>query len=273
MVILLYLIGVIWMIASPSSFFTVALLLIAGTVIYYINQREKTKRLSEELSKKNEERKLALKKIREKYNVPVNYRNVRYKHGHPSIQKDNFDAYIWTDNEILYIVDKTIDFNIGKIEIPLKDIEYYDVRGEVHRETKISGGETVGGGTSIGGAIAGGLIAGEAGAIIGSRKKVKSQPIVSKTITHDERETFLNFFINDKGYTIFFDSKAYNSLFDIIPNKSYTSIYNSYIVNQANKDEREKTLNQIRKIAQLRDEGILSDEEFEEKKKQLLDKI
>ncbi|WP_010243672.1 hypothetical protein [Acetivibrio cellulolyticus] len=74
--------------------------------------------------------------------------------------------------------------------ILLDKIEYYATRGEIVHENKITGGG--GGGSSIKGAVIGGVIAGEAGAIIGSRKKL--DPIKSELIAHDNRETFLNFF-------------------------------------------------------------------------------
>lgn len=262
-----------WMIESPTTLFCIIVLVIIIGIVVYLNDKKKKKRESEELAKKQEEERIALEKLIKKHNVPNKCTDIWYNYGHPLVKKKYFYMFIWADNEKLYFVDKSIENNIGKIEISIIDIEYYEIRGEVHREIQVSGGGVSGGGSSIGGAIAGGLIAGEVGAVIGSREKIKSNPITSKTITKDKRETFLNFFIDNEKYSMFFDYEGYNTLLNIIPDKAYTNIYNSYIMSQINKDEKEKIVNQIKKLAELRDEGILTEDEFIKKKKDLLSKI
>ena len=88
------------------------------------------------------------------------------------------NAFLWKkENELQFFPDTPRQSNanlylsgpIRVLSIPIKDIEYFKVKGEVFRETKISGGG--GGGSSIKGAVAGSLIAGDTGAVIGSRKK------------------------------------------------------------------------------------------------------
>jgi hypothetical protein len=189
-------------------------------------------------------------------------------------------VYIWkSDGNICFFpcspetVD-SISFATLKINsVPVSQIEYFSKRGEVFRENKISGGG--GGGSSIGGAVAGGLIAGEAGAVIGSRKKVNE--IKSELITHDTRETFLNYFDGNERHSLFFDDNAFQRFNDLIPEKEFSivnAIKSSEIIkNQVSANSQKSVTDQLRELAKLRDDGIITENEFNEKKKQLLDKI
>jgi hypothetical protein len=189
-------------------------------------------------------------------------------------------VFIWkSDSNIFFFPcsPETIDsisFATLKINsIPVSQIEYFSKRGEVFRENKISGGG--GGGSSIGGAVVGGLIAGEVGAIIGSRKKVKE--IKSELIMHDTRETFVNYFVGNEKHSLFFDDNAFQRFNDLIPEKEFSivnAIKSSVIIkNQGNANSQRNVTDQLRELAKLRDDGIITENEFNEKKKQLLDKI
>lgn len=185
-------------------------------------------------------------------------------------------VYLWKkENQLLFFpFSPSNSIPIKLSSIPIKNVEYFKISGEVYRETKISGGG--GGGTSVKGAIVGSVIAGDTGAIIGSRKKVDS--IKSELITHDERKTLFNYFDGDKERrSLYFRSKDYSSFNDLIPEKEFnivTSIKSSQLIrSQIRIDENKTTTEQIRELAKLKDEGIITEEEFNEKKKILLDKI
>ncbi|AST57754.1 hypothetical protein Thert_01760 [Thermoanaerobacterium thermosaccharolyticum] len=75
--------------------------------------------------------------------------------------------------------------------MPYKDIKYFTTQGSISKEIKITGCGGDLGGSSIGGAIIGGIIAGGVGAIIGSRKEGRIEPIKTEIITHDDKETIL----------------------------------------------------------------------------------
>ena len=229
---------------------------------------EKYKRDQEEVREMKEE----LEKFRKENEIPEN-QIIYYKHGHPLVKKKNFNAFIWKDDENLYFYDKGTRNNIGKITIPIKNIECFAERGEFYKETKITGGGISGGGSSIGGAIKGGILAGGAGAIIGSRKPIKSEPIKSEIVTHDGRETFLNFFIDGRKHSMFFGYKGYDILLDIIPEKEFNSINKNNVAKKSNDISKGSTINQIRELSKLKDEGILTENEFDEKKRELLSKI
>ena len=96
------------------------------------------------------------------------------------------------------------------LDVPLKDFIYFKKEGSVQYTTEVSGG-----GTSLGGAIIGGVIAGGAGAIIGSRKSVKS-----KTVEHDNRVTIIK---TRKGeYTG--EADLYKVLMKVVPEKELTQL-------------------------------------------------
>lgn len=198
--------------------------------------------------------------------------------------------YIDTNYERQFtnIMGQTVNINsaITTINIPLDEIEYFTQDGELYREQVISGGG--GGGSSLGGAILGGLIAGEAGAVVGSRKQTEA--IKSETITHDTRHTILKL----KSRSIEMDTNAFEVLNELIPEKEYSivqelrkqNIIASQLQGQGLIQEQispsqvqlQTTVSvsiatQIEELAGLRDRGILTEEEFNEKKKVLLDRM
>jgi hypothetical protein len=159
------------------------------------------------------------------------------------------------------------------IQIPIEDIEHFSIAGELFREQKISGGG--GGGSDIGGAIVGGVIAGGAGAIIGSRKK--TEEIKSKLVTHDTRETILSYFLNGNRKTIVFKHGDFQMFEDLIPEKNYdlvTEIKRQRLVQQSTKADSSKAITeQIKELAKLKDDGILTEDEYDAKKRELLARI
>lgn len=222
--------------------------------------------------------------IRKQVSIPETAKEITYfKSSAKSpieLANKNQRVYIWkADSNICFFPcsPETIDsISLATLKInlvPVSQIEYFSKRGEVFRENKISGGG--GGGSSIGGAVAGGLIASEAGAVIGSRKKVNE--IKSELITHDTRETFLNYFDGNERHSLFFDDNAFQRFNDLIPEKEFSivnAIKSSEIIkNQASANSQKSVTDQLRELAKLRDDGIITENEFSEKKKQLLDKI
>ncbi|BFN03516.1 hypothetical protein [Clostridium tetani] len=191
---------------------------------------------------------------------------------------NNNELYVWLVEHKLCFAGKHYSMKINRIDIPKNNITSFLRQGDVYNELKISGGKVEGGGSSIGGAIIGGAIAGEAGAVIGSRKEIKAEEIKSENVRVDKRETILEFINNDKYEYLFFDSLAYDILIKLIPDKEIQ------FVNQRNSDRDskiEKNTNKshnmiyekIRELSKLKEEGILEEKEFKEKKKELLSKI
>jgi len=174
-----------------------------------------------------------------------------------------------------YPISRKLNLEIKKI--PKNKIKYFKVEGDLINETKISGGG--GGGSSISGALVGGIVAGGVGAIIGSRKGI--DPIKSEFITHDNRKIVFCFENQNnkiESYHFIYDNaiKVFN---DLIPNKNYDLIK---VQERKTKQSQKKTstikksesyTDNLRELAKLRDEGIITDEEFNEKKNIILRKI
>lgn len=217
--------------------------------------------------------------FKSKITIPDNASKVNYKKGNATIL--NTKVFMWIeDNDLCFFPTKSPSSDtasdIKKIilyKIPISKIEYYATSGDVVYENKITGG---GGGSSFEGALVGGAIAGGAGAIIGSRNKI--DPISSELITHDSRETFLKYFDdNNLKHSMVFDFKDYEKFNELIPQKAFTIVNtiktNDIIDSVLNESTGSNILDQIRELAKLKDEGILTEEEFSNKKKELLARI
>lgn len=156
--------------------------------------------------------------------------------------------------------------------IPVSNIQCFSAEGDVQYTTRISGGG--GGGSTITGAIVGGLLAGETGAIVGSRKKVAE--IKSESITHDSRNTLIRYYRENELLTISYDGfDVYNYLLKKMPEKDLLSMQLKGANQQ--KDAVETNLSDIEEkmltIKRLYEAGLISKEEFEEKRTELLTQI
>jgi len=217
--------------------------------------------------------------------IPENAKKVKYKNKSSKSQMGLFkgELFVWNNlTELCFFpCEPTIDrvrYFIGKeisaSRLPFSKIEYFSSQGELIRENKISGGG--GGGSSIAGAIVGAVIAGAPGAIIGSRKGVKE--VSSELVTQDTREAYLNYF-NDENErcSLFFNIQDYQTFNDLIPEKEYSvvnAIKTNKIIKRTQEDNSSKRImDQIRELGNLEKEGLITREEFEQKKKFLLEKI
>lgn len=160
-------------------------------------------------------------------------------------------------------VEKKVIDNMKPLVIKFSDIIHYRVMGNLRYEMEITGGG--GGGSSLAGAAVGAAVAGGVGAIIGSRKKTES--IKSKTVKKDER--YIQFVFNEKNQKriLIFDISNLDFFEEYLLEKEYDVLKNRRLAN--NSDITEK----IRKLADLKEQGILTDEEFTFKKQELLSKM
>ena len=97
-------------------------------------------------------------------------------------------------------------------------------------------------------------------------------------VTHDTRETIINYLDTDsQRYSLLFDFDAFQTLNDLIPEKEFSivsAIKSAKLIKSGQNDSENRNITeQIRELAKLRDEGIITEQEFGEKKGILLDKI
>lgn len=213
------------------------------------------------------------KKIKLDLKIPEQALRVSYKQGYIDMPKTS--TYTWREEDnicffpTLFGYDLISDLTVKKI--PINDIIYFKIEGKLHYEDKIIGGG--GGGSSVKGALLGAVIAGGAGAIIGSRRKINS--INSEHIEHDERGTIINFYDEDKNIrSICFSYRDYEIFSEIIPEKSYEEFeLKKNSVSSIWADKNNQIVDQLKKLKVLLDDKIISKDEFEKKKYNLLQKL
>lgn len=210
--------------------------------------------------KENEER---IQNLKKKYGVP------QYDNIVSTCTKSENGFRRWTDYTIWKSDDKLNFCDLLNDDIAIiyiDKIKFYAKNGEEHFYNKISGGG--GGGSSIGGAIVGGAIAGPVGAIIGSRKKVNE--IRSEVQKIDNSQTTIYYVDDGVSKSIVFSaSDLYNYLLKIIPEKEMNQVA---IANKVNENDGNVS-NRLRELSELRKDGIITEEEFNQQKKKLLDKV
>lgn len=202
---------------------------------------------------------LATVKMKQEHGIAENAIKINY-YGQYSKKLSN-KIYYWKESHGICFGDPKTNINI---RINKENITSYNTMGDVTRSQKITGGEVKGGGVSLGGAAVGGAIAGPVGAIIGGRKKVKSKPIKTETVTTDTRKVVLNFLEHGENEQMVVHYCVYKDLSELCPEKNGdTHDFSSPI------DIPE----QIKKLSNLKNQGVLTEEEFNKKKNELLAKM
>ncbi len=205
--------------------------------------------------------------------LPNENKIVFYRGGHPEVDKQLFDAHVWIENGKLNFHPVDINKDVDTFSVNLEDIVYYATKGEINKQTLVSGGEVKGGGSSITGAAVGGLVAGPVGAVIGSRKKVKGDPIKTTIVTEDSRRTFMNFSHQSSMYTMYFDYYSYSKFVELIPNKSYEYYSKVGQYTKVLSGNSSDNVTKMKELVKLREEGLITEEEFQNKRAKILSGI
>lgn len=192
------------------------------------------------------------------------------------------DFYCWSENDVLFIFpseehleDEHITYStlprdlervlnpsdIKAFRIAKSDISYFRLSGSEHSETKVKSTDD---GVNVKGAIIGGIIAGEAGAVIGSQHN--KGRIYSNTEHFDDRYVELYYVEKDQTNKLKLSVTAYPLLERWYPDKEY-----EYVLSHGQPEEKKNDkFAEVKKYKELLDAGIISDSEFEAKKKELL---
>ena len=156
------------------------------------------------------------------------------------------------------------------IVIPLSCVKHFHNIGEVSYENKIVSEK----GSPIGGAILGGLIAGHTGAIVGAMSETGN--VNSELIEHDSRETIMVVKSGELIKTLKMRYEDFDVLNELIPEKHYEIVFairKALYVTDAVKQSQVDPVTRIKELSVLRDEGILSEEEYIVKSTEILKKI
>lgn len=192
--------------------------------------------------------------------------------------------YIWVDNGMLNIFPMAkyyIQWHISSMSrpdiselklksIPIDSILYFEEIGELRKYTTISGG-----GTSLKGALLGYAIADDIGAIIGSR-----EPLTTNVVSEDDRRIEL-IYKNQEGQieNLEFMHDAYDVFKKLIPLKELRKIISLNTVQGIKEEtdtdiqEHKSVKDKLKQLKDLQDEGLITEEEFAEQKKKILEAI
>ena len=166
--------------------------------------------------------------------------------------------------------------------IPLSGIVFFYKDGDVSYTTETYGG----GGSSfnVSGAVKGAILAGPVGAYIGGHKDTNPTPYYTKTKKHDNRCVILRLKDSAGGMKeLKFSKEMYEHFMTLIPEKEISYIQSQAASQTIPKDipkeapKAEETagdpIEKIKGLKNLLDLGAITQEEYDEKKKQLLDSI
>ena len=203
---------------------------------------------------------------------------------HPGVFDFEGEVNGYTEHlkKMTHIIESPIKFTSGRI-IKIKDIEYYKVEGIAQYVSDVTGG-----GANITGAVYGGIIAGGAGAVVGS--KIGTE-VKTDIIKKDGRKLFLCYYVDGvlRSEEIISDNIdcVYSLLRQWIPTKDY-----SYVISQRNSApvnstqqalpnnekkrieettiSRKHSYSELKELKELLDLGIITQEEFDQKKREIL---
>lgn len=153
---------------------------------------------------------------------------------------------------------------VSSIEINLSQLLYYKIEGTVQHVSNVSGG-----GVNLQGAVAGAIIGGGAAAIIGSQIGTETKTDI---VTKDDRK--ITFYLNGSDGLVTYDvistncDKTISALRKLIPNKEESVVQMK--ARTSSTTAVSSVTDEIKKFKELLDNGIISQEEFDAKKKQLL---
>lgn len=198
-------------------------------------------------------------------------------------------GYIWDNAKYLMFCPDRLNLGEGPLSyekvaskvlaIKLDDIEFYTKDGSVSYTNKvINKGQNI----SITGAVVGGIVAGGAGAVIGAGKDANK--LENVTVTHDKVKTYIYYKINDEVKLAKVEGENfYSYILSKVPEKEYSYILKKQIEEQKTIQERniedkekqneEDVTARFEKLDKLYKAGIITNEEYQLKRKEIIDTI
>lgn len=205
-------------------------------------------------------------------NIMENECSLRFNDSTASKYKYFYDENCLVLIKFDYIRDTKINESLpddAVLRIPYSAIKYYTQDGNLtYSPYTFSSGKDF----SASGAIAGALIGGGVGAVIGSRKdagKTETKLIKNDTrkfcLYYEEKNTvkYLSAFEND-------GDRFYAYLHKIIPEKDYKYIQSQAIIQAQNDAVQPDISNRLKQLNGLHNSGLITDEEYEQKRSELI---
>lgn len=193
-----------------------------------------------------------------------------------------YKYYYWLKDKKLFLFPQKEDFirlhvsannsakyceeNVKLININISDIIYFKLVGDISYATSIEST-----GTNVKGAVIGAAIAGDTGAIIGSRPQIKS-----RVEERDNRNIELKYKDDGAIKTLRFAYAALDIFRDIFPEKEYE--YAEFKPESLDEKDSKTVINstleeKFEKLRNLKNAGLITEEEFSDKKKELLKQL
>ena len=212
--------------------------------------------------------KIDMKQVYTQYSIPVSCPKTKVSQASDKYSSyNNKDTFIWLHDGSLMMVAMQPSIPMYKLvhqgkydSFKMNEIQFFSRVGDVQR-----------GGKSLVGAVAGDMLFGVGGAIVGSQKK-----------DIDNRQTILQVGTGANKAMFILSPDAYDKLLKLIPTKEYNvilqqeqlkSLEQSVSIEESSgstSNNDTDNLKAIEQLAELRNKGILTEEEFSAKKKQLL---
>lgn len=174
--------------------------------------------------------------------------------------------YVWIKDEILYLfptfnniifensVGGRSECGISSSDwtlksVPIDKIMFYRQIGTVYTTTTGSGGES------------------SFSPITGFHGKIN--PIKIESQVHDERTTQLFYDDGTKDQIMIFQDKDYYVLRKLLPQKDYQVV----TLSEANNNQAEDEFQRLEKLNKIHNSGLISDEDYQKKKEEILNNI
>lgn len=246
-----------------AIFFIVVGAIALISLITWINERNVPKNENTE-----EGLQINLSEVYKEYSIPVSCPKTKVLQASDKYSSyNNKDTFIWLHKGSLMMVAMQPSIPMYKLvhqgkydSFKMNEIQFFSRVGDVQR-----------GGKSLVGAVAGDMLFGVGGAIVGSQKK-----------DIDNRQTILQVGTGANKAMFILSPDAYDKLLKLIPTKEYNvilqqeqlkSLEQSVSIEESSgstSNNDTDNLKAIEQLAELRNKGILTEEEFSAKKKQLL---
>ena len=194
--------------STASIFGFIALVAtVVGLIVWSKKEEEKEIHEKQELHNKEYDRK---RKMLTDYNMPIDCKRFRHASGYAKIPNGRW-VNLWKDGEYLNLL--TDKGGVEKHRIPLSDISFYSIKGDVRQETETTGGDATVAETVM------------AEGMLGTAAAMRRNQVIQNIETIDERKTIINAIIDGKSSFMFFEgAELYNYLLESLPEKEQSFV-------------------------------------------------